>query len=297
MVDSEALARQLEASGDYRILRRFRPEATPLHSATGTMATAVALDVETTGFDPSTERIIQLAVLPFQYLKESGHIIGFDPPVTYFEDPGRPIPAAIVALTGISDADVRGQRIDDAAIEAAVGTALVIAHNASFDRPFVERRLPGFRDKSWACSVQDVPWRRMGLGSSAQEFLLLKHCRVFYEGHRADHDCQALLHLLATPFPSGETPFQLLLQSARKKSLRLWATGAPIEHKDALKKRGYRWNPGEDGRPRAWHKEVSGEESGAEEQWLSATVYGGQSGKWRVDTLDARTRYSDRAGA
>lgn len=297
MKDSEALAQKLEATGDYRVLRRFRSEATPLHSATGSLATAVVLDLETTGFDPPTDRIIQLSVLPFQYLKESGHIIGFNPPVTYFEDPGRPIPAAIVALTGITDADVAGQRIDDSAIEAATGTSLVIAHNASFDRPFTERRLPGFLDKSWACSVHDIPWKRMGLSSSAQEFLLLKHCRVFYEGHRADHDCQALLHLLATPFVSGETPFQMLLQSARKKSARVWATGAPIEQKDVLKKRGYRWNPGEDRRPRAWHKEVSGDDLLAEEQWLSATVYGGQAGKWRVDPLDARTRYSDRSGA
>jgi DNA polymerase-3 subunit epsilon len=295
--DSEALARELEATGDYRILRRFRPEATPLHSATGSLATAVVLDVETTGFDAASDRIIQLSVLPFQYLKESGQIIGFNPPVTCFEDPGRPIPAPIVALTGITDADVAGQRLDEAAIEAATGSALVIAHNAKFDRPFMERRMPAFRDRSWACSVDDIPWKQLGLGSSAQEFLLLKHCRVFYEGHRADCDCQALLHLLATPFESGETPFQMLLQSARKKSARLWATGAPIEQKDLLKKRGYRWNPGEDGRPRAWHKEVGGDELLAEERWLSASVYGGQTGKWRVDALDARTRYSDRAGA
>jgi DNA polymerase-3 subunit epsilon len=296
-MDLEASALRLEATGDYRILRRFRPESTPLHSATGTLASGVVLDVETTGFDAATDRIIQLAVVPFQYLKESGQIIGFNPPVTYFEDPGVPIPAAIVALTGITDADVAGQRIDDKAIEAATGSALVIAHNAKFDRPFTERRLPGFRDRSWACSVDEVPWKRMGLGSSAQEFLLLRHCRVFYEGHRADHDCQALLHLLATPFPSGETPLQMLLQSARKKSARLWATGAPIEQKDKLKQRGYRWNPGENGRPKAWHKEVGGDELPTEEEWLSTTVYGGQKGKWRVDTLDARTRYSDRTGA
>lgn len=297
MLDTEALADQLEATGDYRILRRFRPEHIPLQSATGTIGRAAALDLETTGLDPVTDRIIQLAVIPFQYIRESGQVISISDPVTFFEDPGRPIPAPIVALTGITDADVAGQRIDAAAVEAAVGSALVIAHNAGFDRPFTERRLPGFRERRWACSVYDVPWRRMGLASSSQEFLLLKHCRVFYEGHRADHDCQALIHLLATPFPSGETPLGLLLASARKKSARVWATGAPIEYKDALKKRGYRWNPGEDGRPKAWHKEVGGDELEAEEQWLSAAVFGGQTGKWRVDPLDARTRYSDRTGA
>ena len=43
-------------------------------------------------------------------------------------------------------------------------TFLVIAHNAAFDRPFLERRLPIFAEKHWACSRFDVDWKASGIG-------------------------------------------------------------------------------------------------------------------------------------
>jgi DNA polymerase-3 subunit epsilon len=294
--DPEELARILEATGDYRVLRRFTPVAS-YHPPDGAKTTtALALDVETTGLSAGGDAIIQLAMVPFEFSSETGWIYRVSQPVTYLEDPGRPIPPEITALTGITDADVKGKRIDDAAVEAVVKSAsLVIAHNAGFDRPFMERRLPLFREKHWACSQQEVPWRAAGSRSGALEFLLIKRCGMFYGAHRADHDCLALIHLLATPLESGELPLALLLQSARRKSVRLWAEQAPMAAKDALKARRYRWNPGTDGRPKAWFKELAREDLGGELAWLTAEVYGGTLPALRQDALDARTRYSDRS--
>jgi DNA polymerase-3 subunit epsilon len=292
----EALARQLEASPDYRVLRRFVPRRRYAETGSGSRRTAVALDVETTGMDARADAIIQLAVVAFDYDAERGAVCDVREPLTFFEDPQRPIPPEITRMTGITDADVAGQRIDDAAVEALVRSGgLVIAHNAGFDRPFLERRLSFFRETHWGCSMVDIPWKGLGYASSAQEPLLAGHCGVFYDAHRADTDALALVHLLATPFASGESPLQLLLRSARRKSYRLWATGAPIEHKDALKARRYRWNPGEDGRPRAWWKDLRDDQRAAEEEWLRENVYGGAKGKWKVDVLDAKSRYSDRS--
>jgi len=291
------MARALEASGDYRVIRRYRPAPPAVLRGDEGDASGLLLDLETTGLDPASDKIIQLAVVPFRFVRETGAILGAGAPVVFFEDPGRPIPAEVVRLTGITDEDVRGQRIDDVLIESiAAETTLVIAHNAGFDRPFSERRLPFFRDRHWACSQREIPWKERGLGSGALEFLLLRHAGVFFEGHRADHDCLALLHLLGLPFPSGETPLQLLLASARKKSYRIWAIGSPFDRKDDLKRRGYRFNNGEDKRPKSWYRDVSAAEEPAERAWLSAELYQGQAGRCRVDTLDSKTRYSDRAG-
>lgn len=293
--DPDELARTLEASGNYRVLRRFMPVAA-YHPPDGAKTTTgLALDVETTGLNAAGDAIIQLAMVPFEFAPETGRIYGVGAPISYLEDPGRPIPAEIVALTGITDADVKGKRIDDAAVEAVLsGVSLVIAHNAGFDRPFMERRLPLFREKHWACSQQEVPWRSAGSKSGALEYLLIKRCGMFYDAHRADHDCLALIHLLATPLESGELPLALLLQSARRKSVRLWAEQAPIAAKDALKTRRYRWNPGTDGRPKAWFKELGREDLAGELAWLTAEVYGGTLPRLRQDPLDAKSRYSDR---
>ncbi|MGA2383900.1 MAG: 3'-5' exonuclease [Gemmatimonadales bacterium] len=293
----EGLARQLEESGDYRVLRRFVPPGRYAESDSLPHGTAIALDIETTGLDPRTDIIIQVSVVAFEYSAETGRIFEVSTPVTYFENPGRSIPPDVVKMTGITDADVAGKRIDDQAVAALVRAGgLVVAHNAVFDRPFLERRLPVFQDVPWACSMAEVPWRNLGYASLAEEYLLLKHCGLFYDAHRADRDALAMIHLLATPFESGELPFRLLLQSARLRTLRIWAVGAPFDAKDTLKVRGYRWNPGDDGRPKAWHRDVSEEDQTAELAWLREQVYGGRNGPWHLESFDARKRYSARIG-
>lgn len=291
-----ALADRLDASPDYQVLRRFDPpRAYAVPTGGEQLRTAASLDVETTGMDRRTDAIIQLSMVPFTYDAESGRIFDVGPPLSFFDDPGRPIPPEIVELTGITDADVAGQHIDEAAVRAFLGpVSLVIAHNAEFDRPFTERRLADFRDKAWGCSVRDVPWRRHGLSSSALEYLLMKRCSRFYGAHRADQDAAAVVHLLATPFDDGTTPMALLLDSARRGTVRIWAEGSPIETKDLLKARRYRWNPGSDGRPKAWHRELPADEQAAELEWLFANVYGGTRRTLRIDALDARQRYSER---
>lgn len=291
---SEALARRLEATGEYRVLRRFLPRTHYHEPEGGTLRRALVLDVETTGLDPRSEAIIELALVPFTYVAETGRVVDVGSPVVSLEDPGRPIPAEVTQLTGITQAAVAGQRLDEEAILTAVGDAqLIIAHNAAFDRKFVDKRLPALQGKAWACSHREIPWHRLGRGSRSLEYLLIQHAGIFFEGHRAEHDCLALIHLLALPLATGELPLLLLLESARRRTARIWASGAPFDAKELLKLRGYRWSNGDDGRPRAWFKEVPLEQRDAELEWLKTQVYGGGEAGWKVDLLDARTRYAD----
>lgn len=293
----EKLALQLEDSEDYRVLRRFVPP-TRYHEGDGSpTASALVVDVETTGFDPARERIIEFCGVPFAFEKESGRILEVGQAVSFLEDPGRPIPPDIVQLTGITDEMVAGKAIDETAVAAlAADAGLVIAHNAAFDRPFVDRRLSAFRDKAWACSQREVPWKALGVSSGALEFLLMKRCGVFFDGHRADADCQAVIRLLQEPLDDGTLPLRLLLESARTPSFRVWALGAPFDKKDILKQRRYRWSPGEGGQPKAWHKEMSAQDYEAEQEWLRREVYEGKAG-WRADPLDARVLYAERGSA
>lgn len=75
-----------------------------------------------------------------------------------------PIPADITKLTGISDAMVEGQVIDIAALKALIDPAdLIIAHNASFDRPFCEVFSQTFARKAWAYSNRKLTGHRGGM--------------------------------------------------------------------------------------------------------------------------------------
>ena len=289
----ESLAKRLEASPDYRVLRRFVPP-TRYHEGDGSStATALVVDVETTGFDPVRDRIIEFCGVPFVFERDSGRILTVGPAVSFLEDPGRPIPEEITRLTGITDAMVAGKVIDETVVGALAGEAgLVIAHNAAFDRPFVDRRLPAFREKAWACSQKEVPWKALGASSGALEFLLMKRCGLFFDGHRADADCHALIRLLQEPFDDGALPLRFLLESARTPTFKVWALGAAFDKKDALKQRRYRWSNGEAGQPKAWYKTILAGEVEAEQAWLKSAVYDGGAG-WKMDKLDAKRRYAE----
>jgi DNA polymerase-3 subunit epsilon len=116
-------------------------------------------------------------------------------------------------LYRITDQLVAGHRIDDCVANDLVSRAvLVIAHNADFDRRFLERRLPAFTTKHWACSRFDVDWKAAGIRSSALEFVA--YCLgFFHDVHRASSDCRARLHALAQPLPgTGRLALQALVE-------------------------------------------------------------------------------------
>src|SRR5215471_16017729 len=290
----EQMARSLAESGEYRVTSRLGTP-TEYHSPDSTpKLVAAVVDVETTGTNPDGDKIIELGVCSFEYDRQSGRIYRVLGCWEWFEDPGFSIPAEIVKITGITDEMVAGQRIDDHAVDDLLGrVVLVIAHNASFDRRFLEKRLPAFAAKHWACSRFDIDWKAEGIRSSALEFVAYA-LGFFHDGHRAASDCRATLHALAQPLPgSGRLALQALLEQARLPTWRLWARDAAIEKKDLLKTRGYSWSAGEFGRPKCWYEDVSDADKAAELSWLRQNVMGPGKPVWAL-RVTARDRYSDR---
>src|SRR4051812_2546674 len=69
--DCEAAARMLEATGDYRVLRRLQPRPIAL-SRTPRQGEKIAIivDTETTGLDHTKDEVIELGMLSFTYDEE-----------------------------------------------------------------------------------------------------------------------------------------------------------------------------------------------------------------------------------
>ena len=293
-LDVEAMALALEAHPDYRVQRRLVPRLDWPGTAQGAVQRILVLDTETTGLDQAREKIIELALLRVDVDTATGLPVG---PVQVYdglEDPGKPIPAEVVKITGITDADVQGQALDEARVaELLQGVDVVIAHNAGFDRPFVESRLPAFAKVAWACSFADIDWKAQGRGSAKLESLA-QALGLFYDAHRAEMDCHALLAVLAAPLPQGTgTALAHLLQAARNPSYRLSATNAPFEAKDLLKARGYRWNADQ----RVWATRLSDDAAlHAEFAWLKEQVYNNRHAAVQIEKLDALAKYSARSG-
>ncbi len=285
----EDMARQLEQHPDYRVLRRLVPvlDYGPPPVLAGTDAPALVaprvliLDTETTGLSHESDRIIELAMLLVSVDATTGRPFGPVETFEGFEDPGMPIPEVAKQVTGITDEMVRGQRLDDARVQALIERAdLVVAHNAGFDRPFVEARFPGFAHKPWACSFADIDWKAQG-AESAKLGALAQDRGWFYDAHRALVDCHALLQVLASPQADGSgTGLARLIAAASRPSYKLRATGAPFEAKDLLKARGYRW----DAAARVWGCSLGSDEAlEAERAWLQAQVYGQRRAQAEVE--------------
>jgi len=263
----EQLAQQVAQHPDYRVLRRLVPQQsfnTPLPGQR--VCKGVVLDTETTGFDPQGDRVIELGMLIFEFDPITGLVFKVLDVFDELEDPGFPIPPETIEVHHITDEMVRGLRIDDDRVAQLMqGVDVVIAHNAKFDRPFVEARWPIFEQLNWACSIQDIDWRKEGFGSAKLEYLLSTQ-GYFYDAHRAETDCWALLILLNHVLPHTQrTALLALLETLNQPQKKVSAVGSPFETKDLLKARNYRWSA----ELRCWSRALAGEQEMKDElAWL-----------------------------
>lgn len=290
----DQLASLLEQSGDYKVLRRLKPRSTYDETNDPVAGRALFLDLETTGLDPETHEVIEIALVPFTY-SASGRILSVEEPYTAFQDSFLPISPEITKLTGITRDMVAGCMIDIAEVERMIADVdWICAHNSRFDRPFAEQITPAFAQKRWACSFSQVPWREEGFGGAKLGYLLAD-LGYFATFHRTHEDCIAAIEILSQPLPKSEmTAFAKLITAAEEPTYRVWATLAPFERKDALKARGYRWNGSpKSGQPKAWYRDLSEDLVGLEFEYLRREIYG-YDADIMVTEINAYDRFSGR---
>ena len=279
---------------DYRVTRPFSPRTSYSDALPpAKLLKAAILDTETTGTNQLTDKIIELGIVIVEYAPDTGQVYRVLETFDELEDPGMPIPPESTKIHNITDEMVKGKKINDEAVEDLLSdVSLIIAHNATFDRGFVEARLPFFQKKAWACSYAQMPWKAEGFGSAGLEFLAYRF-GFHFTGHRASVDCHALLEVLQSDLPvSGIKVFKMLLDKARTPDIKVWALSSPFETKDKLRERGYRW----DGERKLWNKAVSNDELSLETDWLKAEVYNNRPFKIEQEKMDAYNRFSTRAG-
>lgn len=287
--------RLLSANDDYRLLRRIPAPNRWVGPASKTETRrAVFVDTETTGLDLNSDEVIELAVVAFEYEHATGRIVSVDEAEAYsgLRQPSFSIPSESSRIHGIWDKDVAGSTIDESRVRAIVDPAqLIIAHNAAFDRPMVEKHWPIFEQKHWACSLADVDWRREGLSSAKLDYLLMKQ-GWFHSEHRAMSDALAGLFLLSMPLPESKRPtLAALLENARRPLRAVRAEDTPFAVRAALKQRGYQWDNGAEGRPKAWWILTGTPEE--EVAWLNAEIYSSPR-EVPVINVPATRRYSSR---
>ncbi|MBN1193364.1 MAG: DNA polymerase III subunit epsilon [Coriobacteriia bacterium] len=174
----------------------------------------VILDLETTGFDPSGDHIIEAAAL----IARGPEVIDrfsslIRPPV--------PIPQETTHLTGIDDVAVAGAPPVEsvgAALAGFVGDRTIVAHNAAFDRTFLERngfgpsRMPG----PWIDSLELVRLALPRLRSHRLSDLARAFGLEPGREHRAPDDVEALFGVWRIALTAlGDLPPSVIHELAR----------------------------------------------------------------------------------
>lgn len=239
------------------------------------IGTGVAIDIETTGLDKVNDVVIELGLRSFKFNRINGDILSVKAGYSELQDPGKPLSKEVKCLTGLNDTLLKDKTIDWSNVEKFLSEAdIVIAHNASFDRSFIEKHVSVSKSKVWACSLKQINWTSKGFGIHKLEVLSIYH-GFFTDSHRALADVDALLYLLYTlDVETGASYLNELLFNAKRPRVRIVATNSPFELKDLLKKRNYRWNQDK----KVWHKSIYKDDVSSEILWLETTVYNGDFG-------------------
>ena len=229
------------------------------------------LDTETTGLDKQNDEIIELALKVVKFEEGTGKIVSIDHEYESFNEPRGHIDEGITLINGITDEMVKGKSIDWSTVDAIMqGVDIIVSHNASFDRAFMDRYSTISQNTVWACTIDDIDWLGRGFTNTKQE--LLCHWHGFYfEAHRAMNDVNALIHLVTHQHYNGNRPVLELIENARKPLYVIHATNFPYHEvkKDKIKANGYQWN----GVNKVWFKRINFVDLESEKDWLTSIIY------------------------
>jgi len=246
------------------------------------------LDTETTGIDRANDQIIEIAIKMVRFEATSGKILSIEGSYESFNDPEEDISTEITLLTGIDNKMVEGESVDWDMVDGLLEEAdLIVAHNAGFDRAFVDRYSSVSPNKIWACSISDIDWLGRGFTSSKQELLCYWH-GFYFDAHRAMNDVDALIHLVTHDPDDGKRALIELIESSKRPEYVIFADHFKYDpvKKDVVKGNKYRWDP----ESKVWYKKVNFDTLEHEKDWLTATIYD-QIFKGRIEEINPNDKY------
>jgi len=174
------------------------------------------LDVETTGKNSFDDKIIEIGLKVISIDKKTCKVLSIDTQYSSLEDPGVPIQPEATIVNGITDEMVKGKSIDWQYVESILMECdLIVAHNAKFDRAFLDRYLEVSNKKVWGCTMDDIEWNENGFSNKGLEILSMWH-GFYYDSHRGMVDVEAMIHLVTHQFESGKPYIAELIKNSFK---------------------------------------------------------------------------------
>jgi DNA polymerase-3 subunit epsilon len=175
------------------------------------MGQALFIDTETTGLKALKHQVVELTATLFSFNKETGEfgkVLKSYTGMQQLSYQGR----HQFLSPGLSAELLKGQAISTTMIRHLVNKAdFLIAHNAPFDKKFVQQLVPYVASKIWMDSLRGIPWRMHGFESRSLQDLIRFHGIDAGQAHRTQGDVGGSLRLLASRSPLGGQPYMAQL--------------------------------------------------------------------------------------
>jgi DNA polymerase-3 subunit epsilon len=213
---------------------------------------ALLLDTETTGTDPSQDRVIEVAVILFDL--ELGCPI--ESYASLIQASGNDAESANgIPPAALADAN-HGIEVWRRVAEVAARSDVVAAHNAEFDQSFVRAAgIESVASRPWVCTMTDFDWG----GSRKLVEIALNHGVGVASIHRALADVDTMARLFARVKERGGDLPAMFRRAARPKSL--FYARVSYENRQIAKDHGFRWDEAKHGKN--WFRHMPPEDAEA----------------------------------
>lgn len=216
------------------------------------MRSILIIDTETTGLEPKRDWLLEIGLVLYSLENKSimaqlSYLLNVpDNPSEHINN--IPLGAARQFCNyGFSE------YYDNTAKKMIESADVFVAHNADFDKKWMEILDPIWLTKPWICTLNDVSWPAIPAGGLSLVNLALHYGMAVFDNHRALPDC----NLLAGIFKREPNTKELLTRALEPKKLYF----APCIYdnfklRDEIKSHGFKWNP----ESKQWQKKLTMEE-------------------------------------
>lgn len=222
------------------IIRHFDGELPePLREAQGDVIKCAVVSLAAVGTNPRRAKVIELYAGIFE-ADETGFTKKLQEGL-FFGDPGEPLPE-VLKSRGYKAEELEGREIDEAALqELFEGVELVVAYNAGFVRPVLERFVTGLEETVFACARNQVDWTGKGFECRALNHLA-KDLGWYIDDRRSRVEAMAVVKLLNEVDPdTGKCYFAEMRERSAEPLILVHAHAHPDERR-WLRKEFFRWS-------------------------------------------------------